>query len=136
MATCISSSRRSSTWARVAGGLAVVALLGACGDDDEDPDAVSDDQVTEPATDDAASEDAAVTASGFEFTTGPVAAGAEVTFRNDDDVPHTATADDESFDSGQVGPGESASLTAPDEPGDYDFHCEIHPDMQASLTVE
>ena len=50
---------------------------------------------------------------------------------------HTATADGGEFDLGPVEPGETSPPgTAPDEPGDYPFHCEIHPNMTATLTVE
>lgn len=75
-------------------------------------------------------------AAGFQLSSTTVAPGAEVTFRNDDSVAHTATADDGSFDSGSVPAGGSATFTAPDAPGEVAFHCEIHPSMTATLTVE
>ena len=41
---------------------------------------------------------------------------------------HTATADDGSFDPGEVGGRRDVGpVTAPTSPGDYAFHCEIHP---------
>ena len=66
---------------------------------------------------------------------GPVPAGATITVRNEDGVGHTVTSDDGAFDVA-VGPGEETTLTAPDEPGDYPFHCTPHPQMTATLTVE
>jgi plastocyanin len=73
--------------------------------------------------------------SGFQFGTTTVGAGGQVSVSNRDGAPHTATADDGSFDSGQVGGGSTGSFVAPAQPGTYTFHCEIHPDMSGTLTV-
>ena len=90
---------------------------------------------TEPAASAPAS-DATVTIADFAF--GPaelsVAAGTTVTFVNDDTAPHTATADDDSWDSGEIAPGASATVTF-DEPGTYTYHCNFHPNMTATITV-
>jgi plastocyanin len=61
--------------------------------------------------------------------------GAAITIRNEDGVGHTVTADDGTFDV-VVGPGEEATLTAPDQPGEFPFHCTPHPAMVATLVVE
>lgn len=137
---------------RVAAAAAAAALLlgvAACGDDDDDVSAGGGDSTTvmtappDPGSDDLyPSGDGGEAAAGtveaidFEFAPTPVAAGAEVTFKNAGEKPHTMTADAGDFDSGRVEPGASATVTAPAEPGDYPFHCEIHPDMKATLTVE
>ena len=63
-----------------------------------------------------------------------VAPGTTVTWVNDGAVPHTSTADDGAWDSGTLQPGESFSFTF-DDPGDYSYLCEIHPDMTATITV-
>src|SRR5918993_4760537 len=63
-----------------------------------------------------------------------VAPGTTVTWVNDGEEPHTSTADDGTWDSGTLQPGESYSFTF-DEPGDYSYFCEIHPDMTASVKV-
>ena len=52
----------------------------------------------------------------FDPETVTVEAGTEVTWTNSDDAPHTATADDGSFDTGDLDKGDSASVTL-DEPG-------------------
>jgi plastocyanin len=128
----------------------VLALsVAACGDDDDDDVDASGSGTTgatEPASgsDDlyggsgsgGGSSDDGVTASDFTFSSFTAAPGAEVTFQNEDDVRHTMTADDGSFDSGEVDGGSSATITAPSEAGDHAFHCEIHPSMTGTLTVE
>jgi plastocyanin len=63
-----------------------------------------------------------------------VSAGTTVTWVNDDQVPHTATANDGAFDSGTLQPGQSYSF-AFDKPGTYAYHCNIHPDMTGTITV-
>ena len=63
-----------------------------------------------------------------------VAPGTTVTWVNDGEQPHTSTADDGMWDSGTLQPGESFSFTF-DDPGDYSYFCEIHPDMTASVKV-
>src|SRR5215210_8428678 len=63
-----------------------------------------------------------------------VAPGTTVTWVNDGEEPHTSTADDGTWDSGTLQPGESYSFTF-DEPGDYSYLCEIHPDMTATINV-
>lgn len=130
---------------------AVLAVgVAACGDDDDDDVSASggDATTTTPAPDtgsddlypsgDPGGETTAgtVEAVDFEFTPTSVAPGSEVTFKNSGEAPHTMTADDGAFDSGRVDGGATATVTAPAEPGDYPFHCEIHPDMKATLTVE
>lgn len=73
--------------------------------------------------------------SGFQFGTTTVGAGGQVTVSNRDGAPHTVTADDGAFDSGQVAGSSTGAFAAPGQPGTYSFHCEIHPDMSGTLTV-
>lgn len=71
----------------------------------------------------------------FAFSAPASAPGATVTVSNRDDFPHTASADDGSFDSGTVNAGAAGTFAAPSAPGAYPFHCEIHPQMNGTLTV-
>lgn len=54
-----------------------------------------------------------------------VEAGTKVVFKNTSELPHTATADDGSFDTGMVGPGESTSVVVK-KAGQIPFHCQFH----------
>lgn len=63
-----------------------------------------------------------------------IAAGDSVTFINEDRAPHTATANNGSFDTGRLGRGDSATLTF-GSAGSFDYFCAIHPSMTARLTV-
>lgn len=64
-----------------------------------------------------------------------VAAGTSVTFVNDDDEPHTATAVDKSFDSAALDTNESWKHTFA-KPGTYAYFCEMHPMMRGTLIVK
>jgi plastocyanin len=45
-----------------------------------------------------------------------------------------ATAHDESWDTGTIEPGESATVTV-EEAGTFAYHCSFHPSMTATITV-
>lgn len=121
-----STSRRR--WARLAAVAALLLLTTAgCGDDDADDGGGASGEGDGAGT---------IVAVDFELSSTTAAAGDEVTFRNDDSVAHTVTADDGGFDTGSVPAGESATFVAPDEPGEIAFHCTIHPSMAGTLTVE
>jgi plastocyanin len=64
-----------------------------------------------------------------------VAPGGEVTWRNADVAPHTATFDDVPLDTGNIDSGGTASLTAPNEAGSYSYFCAIHSSMRGTLVV-
>ncbi len=64
-----------------------------------------------------------------------VAPGGTVTVVNNDSAPHTATARDGSFNTGNIAAGDTGSFTAPTEPGTYQFFCAVHPSMTGTLVV-
>ena len=63
-----------------------------------------------------------------------IKAGTTVMWMNDDVVAHTVTADDGSFDSGFLNPGQSWSFTF-DKAGTYAYHCTPHPWMKGTVIV-
>src|SRR5215213_4140216 len=86
----------------------------------------------------AAHQDAAIEVQVVDFAFEPgtitVPVGATVTWTNTGSRSHTVTADDGSFDSGRLDPGEQFSQTF-DKPGTFTYHCGVHPEMQGSVVV-
>ena len=80
--------------------------------------------------------DGAVAISGFAFDPVDltVDAGTEITWTNDDPAPHTVTAEDGSFDSGTLEPGQTFRATI-DGAGPVTYVCQIHPEMRGTITV-
>ncbi|MDZ4673648.1 MAG: cupredoxin domain-containing protein [Gemmatimonadota bacterium] len=64
-----------------------------------------------------------------------IAAGQAVAWLNHDPLVHTITADDRSWESGNLRPGASF-LRRFDRPGRYPYHCEPHPQMRGVIIVE
>jgi len=65
-----------------------------------------------------------------------VAPGAHLVIENEDSVTHTFTSTTGAFNTGDIHPGEKATLDAPTKAGKYPFYCEIHPFMTGVLTVQ
>jgi plastocyanin len=63
------------------------------------------------------------------------AVGDTINVVNADNVTHTWTASDGSFHSGNLSPGDSFTFTF-DQPGTFDYFCQIHPSMAGSITVD
>jgi LPXTG-motif cell wall-anchored protein len=79
---------------------------------------------------------ASVTIRDFAFSPKSVTidAGDTVTWTNEDDVEHSATAEDGSFDTGTFGNGQSRSHTF-DTAGTFQYVCTPHPFMKGTITV-
>ena len=60
------------------------------------------------------------------------APGDVIVFRNEGRRPHTATADDGSFDTGRIQPGEAREVTVQNATG---FVCRFHPRMTGTVQV-
>jgi plastocyanin len=133
---------------------ALVALafgLAACGGGDDDTSATetvtentaeaeSDSESSQGGNAPAPSGDAVRSAKveivDFAYDPDPVTIeeGGKVTWINRDSAPHTATADDGSFDTGTLDEGKIGSATFK-EPGTYAYICTIHPDMKGTVEV-
>ncbi len=74
--------------------------------------------------------------SDFSFVPDPISitAGDTVTWTNEDGFAHTVTADDDSFDSGNIDGGATFEQTF-DEAGEFTYHCNIHPQMTGTVSV-
>lgn len=114
--------------------VAATATLGACGADDDAPTAADpppgEVERSEPTV-------VAIERSRYAPRSVTVAAGTEVTFRNLDPAVHTVTSPEDGapFDSGDLGEGEELVVRL-DEPGTYEYLCEIHPTMRGTVVVE
>jgi plastocyanin len=122
--------------------IALSLALAACGGSDDSS------TETEAATDTTTESNSAPAPSGeaqrsekveiVEFTYGPdpvtVQAGGKVIWLNEDTAPHTATADDGSFDTGTLERGKLKSETFK-QAGTYPYFCEIHPTMHGTVEV-
>jgi plastocyanin len=126
--------------------IALVFGLTACGGGDDSDTST----VTEPAAENTAPEPTGRAAPpggeaaraekveivDFAYDPDPVTvqAGGKVIWLNQDSAPHTATAEDGSFDTGTLEEGKLKSETFK-QAGTYDYICEIHPDMHGTVEV-
>lgn len=91
---------------------------------------------TEASTTTTAAEEPLIFISGFQFQgVDTVSVGTAVEVENRDTAPHTWTSVDAVFDSGNLGNGDTFTFTF-DTPGEYEFFCSIHPEMEGSITVQ
>ncbi len=108
----------------------------ACGEDD---DVVETDQPTTSTTRLSATTTADVSPillRDFSFFGLEVKAGSKVRVQNQGQQPHSLTAEDNRFDTGQVQPGRNVELTVPSVAGTYRIRCVVHPDrMTGELRV-
>jgi plastocyanin len=91
---------------------------------------------SEPAPSGEASKSEKVAIVEFTYEPDPVVvqAGGKVIWQNEDTAPHTATADDDSWDTGTIEKGKIGSETFK-EPGTFTYYCEIHPTMHGTVEV-
>jgi plastocyanin len=77
------------------------------------------------------------TISGFRFSPDPlpVPIGATVKWTNDDGTTHTVTADDGSFDSGDISPRGTFTQTFAGPARTITYHCNIHSSMHGTLQI-
>ena len=135
--------------------LALAGLLvfgaAACGSDSDD--SASDDTSATSAADsgtdygdttdttageasDPPAEATAPVISDFTFVPDPISitVGDSGTWTNEDGFAHTVTADDDSFDSGNLDSGATFEQTF-DEAGEFAYHCNIHTQMSGTVSV-
>lgn len=132
--------------------LAVLSLA-ACGDDSDSEDSAgggAEETATAPADttapaeaegDEAAPSGEAVRSAKVEIVdfayrpaTVTVQAGGKVTWINRDSEEHTATLDDGSYDTGELGEGKLGSQSFKG-PGSFTYYCDLHPEMTGTVEV-
>lgn len=79
-----------------------------------------------------------VTIAGLAFAPSAVtvSVGETVTWTNNDTQIHTATADDGSWNAGNIAGGGGIGAVVFSVAGTFPYHCEIHPQMTGTVTVE
>ena len=64
-----------------------------------------------------------------------VGVGGSVTWTNNDTITHTATGNDNSWNSGNIAPGATFTKSFPTA-GSYAYHCTLHPGMVGTVVVQ
>ena len=125
--------------------LVAVLAVGACGDDGGSTVEGSDDtsETTEAAPGDttattdaapAATDKVDIRGSAFIPDAVSVKVGAQVTWTNSDTAVHSVVADDDSFESDDLGKGDTFERTF-DKAGTFAYKCGIHSFMTGSVVV-
>jgi plastocyanin len=125
--------------------IALALALSACGSSDDETSTDAGQATTETTTESSGSAPApsgeaqrAEKVEIVEFTYQPdpvtVQVGGKVIWQNEDTAPHTATADDGSFDTGTLERGKLKSETFK-QAGTFTYFCQIHPTMHGTVEV-
>ena len=116
--------------------LPVVFLLAACGPKAAPTPAGPLPPITSSTPVAALSGNVEVAIAGFAFDPASltIKVGTTIKWTNQDTAPHTVTADDKSWGSGDLNKGDSFSYTF-NQAGSYAYHCGVHPNMKATVTV-
>jgi len=82
--------------------------------------------------------DQSVAISGFSYSPASVtvSVGDTVTWTNSDAQAHTATADDASWDTGNIAGSDGTDAVTFATAGTFPYHCAIHPQMTGTVTVQ
>ena len=110
--------------------LVLLVIAGAaCGSDDDSAEESGE------AKDPSAGAEVVISGFAFDPESLTVPAGSTLSVVNDDDSAHTLTAEDESFDSGEIAGGETGSVEVSGS-GEVPYYCEIHDYMKGVIVIE
>ena len=106
-----------------------VAALAACGSNNDKSSSSGGDGSNVKA-------DATLDVTGFSFKDVSIKAGGTLAIKNSSGAAHTFSPDNSGdFKDTNLPDGQTVTVTAPTKPGEYKFHCSIHPSMTGTLTV-
>ena len=71
---------------------------------------------------------------GFQLPEVTIAVGDSITWVNNGQLPHSASAEDGSFDTNPLEPGASATIIF-EQPGTFTYICKPHPWMRGTVNV-
>ena len=142
----VSTVMRHSRACATIASLALVAAVAGCGeDDDESGGGGTTTEATQPMQTEtkesggggaaASSDEVSIVEFKFKPADIRVKKGTKLTWRNDDQAAHTATAEDRSFDTGSIAQCEDKSVTL-SKPGEFAYICDFHPFMKGTVVVE
>jgi len=128
----------------------LVLLLAGCGSDDSTTTTTTDEEESSaqsspgkgnagtnapaPSGDAVRAEKVSIVEFAYDPDPVRIEEGGKVIWVNRDAAPHTATADDGSFDTGTIAQDKLKSESFK-QPGTYTYFCEIHPDMHGTVEV-
>jgi plastocyanin len=117
------------TWIRLS--LAVLALIvvSACGDDSPTNPTPSGSTVS------IVSGSSTLTTTAYNPNPITITRGTTVTWTNNDNTAHTSTSDNNVWNSGNIAPGGSFSMTF-QNPRTFPYRCTLHPNMIGTLNVQ
>ena len=115
--------------------LVLVALSFAVACSDDDSTITAPDQ-TDTTASSGGTEGTTITVKDFSFSPADLraSAGDEILVRNTDGVVHTVTAEDKSFDTGNIDGNAEKTLKMSGE-GTFSYRCNIHQYMKGTITV-
>jgi plastocyanin len=121
----------------VLGGALLLAACSSGGSGSSGSGSAASTSTSSAASGSSATKTNSITISNFMFSpmSATVAPGATVTVTNKDSVTHTLTATKGTFDTGDIGAGQSKTFTAPMKPGKYSYICNIHQYMMGTIVV-
>jgi len=138
-----SSKRIQTAGRRSFGALSALAMLALVLAVANSPEMTSGPTVTEANAGSVSTTTINISIKSFAFmpSTFTVAPGASIVVTNHDSVTHTFTAMPGShpqgtFNSGDIAPGKTVTITAPKKPGSYAYYCAIHNYMIGTLIVK
>lgn len=114
----------------------VATAFAGCGSGDDSAGGSGQESTPTATAETASAGDVEVAIQDFKYVPAETAveAGSTVNWTNEDGAPHTATADNGSFDTGDLREGDSGKVTLR-EPGEYEYFCEFHKFMRGRITV-
>jgi plastocyanin len=120
----------------VVAAVAVAALVAGCGSSENSQSAQGATKPSPSSQPKSSGSSQSVAIDNFKFTPASLTVnqGARITVTNRDSTAHTMTADNGSFDTGDIDPGSSATVSL-SKPGTLKYHCSIHPFMHGTLVV-
>jgi plastocyanin len=120
---------------RLIAALSAILFVTACGGSTSGPSPAPTPAPTGSTTVTIPSGSSNLTTTAFGMDPLVISTGTTISWLNDDSTTHTATADANQWNSGNIAPGGRFNFTFT-APGRYDYHCQLHPNMVGEIVVQ